>query len=104
MWCGRRGRTRSCRRPSDTAATPPAPRHEISAFPGPGREDGAVGIANAEELRDPFTRLVVALGRPHGKRVRAAMRVCVRRLIEITQRIEHDPRLLRCRRRIEVVE
>ena len=77
---------------------------EIQPFRGAACEDEAVGIANAEKLGDPQTRLVVALGRPHGKRVRAAMWVCVRRIVEISQRIEHDLWLLRCRCRIEVVQ
>src|SRR6267378_143388 len=59
---------------------------------------------HAKELRDPNAGLVIALGRSHRKRVRTAVRICVCRLVEITQCIEDQLWLLRCCSGVEVVQ
>jgi len=83
---------------------PPRPGYQIQSFCGTSREDEAVGVADAEESGDALARLGVALRRANRQRIRAAMRIRVRRFIKITERVQNDAGLLRRRGRIEVVE
>ena len=84
--------------------TAPARRHQVHRLGGAAREDQTVGIGHAHESRDGRAGLVVRIGGQYRQRVRAAVRIGVRRFVEVTQRVEHRCRLLRRRCRVEVVQ
>jgi hypothetical protein len=82
----------------------PRRRHEVERLRRAAREYQAVRVGHAEELGDALACGVIAVRRPRRQRVGAAMRVRVVVLVVRPHRVEHDSRLLRRRRRIEVVQ
>ncbi len=80
---------------------PPRVRDEVDAFRGAAREDDLAGRRRVDERTRLLARALVAGGRALGELVDAAVHVRVRVLVEVTQRVEHLPRLLRRRRRVQ---
>ena len=89
-------------------------RPEVVEAPGVGDEVDPLGRAAGEdhlargrrvdELARRLARALVPLGRPLGEQVDAAVHVRVRGLVEVADRVQHLPRLLRAGRRVEIGE
>src|SRR6266508_322090 len=82
----------------------PRGRDEIDGLSRPTGEDQTVAVGDSEEPRDPRSCSLVAIGRSNGQGVCAAMRIGVAGLVEVPDCVEYDIRLLRGRRRIDVME
>src|SRR5207244_13614004 len=64
---------------------------EIDAFSGAVREHDLAGGRRVDELRDLLSSALVLRGCQLGQRVDASMDVCVGRLVEGAQLVEHLP-------------
>src|SRR4029079_8400558 len=72
--------------------------NEVDGLGGAAREDQAIAVGDSEEFRDSVSRALIAIGCCNRQRIRAAMGICVARLVELAYCIENDLRLLRCGR------
>jgi hypothetical protein len=79
-------------------------RNEVYPFGCTPRENQAVAIAQSHEFCDTFSSRIVSIGCLDRQRIRAAVRIRVRVLVEIPDCIQHDTWLLRCRCRIEIMK
>ena len=64
-------------------------------------EDHLARVGRVEERPHPLARMLERLGRALGEHVDTAVHVRVRGLVELGHRVEHLPRLLRARGRVE---
>ena len=83
---------------------PPGVGDEVQPLGRVPREDDLLRRGRVDEARHGLARALVGGGCPLGELVDAAVHVRVGRLVELPQRVEHLPRLLRRRSRVEVGE
>ncbi len=83
---------------------PPGVGDKVQRLGRAAREDNLARGSGVDEGAYLLARALEALGRQLGEQVDAAVDVCVRGLVELAQRVEHLPRLLRAHRGVEVGE
>ena len=81
---------------------PPGVRDEVQRLGRAAREDHLAARRRVDVRAHLLARALVAGGRALGKRVDAAVDVRVAVLVELPHRVEHLPRLLGRRRRVEI--
>src|ERR1041385_2673212 len=80
----------------------PRLRHQIDALCRAAREDDFVCASSADVLRDALPRVFVRFSRAPTQSVQAAMDICVIVFVEILDRFDYRPRLLRGRCTIKI--
>ena len=80
----------------------PASGHEIERGGGAGGEDDLAGLAGVEEALHPGAGPLIALRRPLGQAVHAAVHIGVVLLDEAGHGVDHGARLLGAGRRVEI--
>ena len=76
--------------------------HEVERLGDVPREDHFLQRGGVDQRPHLLARPFVAGGRALGEVVDAAVHVCVRRLVELAHRVQHLPRFLRARGRVQV--